>query len=99
MMHRFLNVGDGLVTTRGKKMIFSTNLPSIQDIDPALVRPGRCFDILTFAPLSLHDAKILAKKLKGTVPEVQAGKTVEFSIAEIFNTQNNIPKERKMGFV
>ena len=27
MMHRFLNVGDGLVTTKGKKMIFSTNLP------------------------------------------------------------------------
>ena len=41
MMHRFLNVGDGLVTTKGKKLIFSTNLPSIRDIDDALVRPGR----------------------------------------------------------
>jgi len=99
MMHRFLNVGDGLVTTKGKKMIFSTNLPSIRDIDSALTRPGRCFDIVEFKPLSLFDANILAKKLNGNVPEVPAGKVVEFSIAEIFNTQNNKPTERKVGFI
>ena len=99
MMHRFLNVGDGLVTTKGKKMIFSTNLPSIRDVDSALVRPGRCFDILTFAPLSLYDAKNLAVKLNGNVPEVAPGKVVEFSIAEIFNTQNNKPVDRKVGFI
>jgi len=99
MMHRFLNVGDGLVTTKGKKMIFSTNLPSIRDIDSALTRPGRCFDIIEFKPLSLFDAKKLAKKLGGTVPEIGAGKVVEFSIAEIFNTQTNKPTERKVGFI
>lgn len=99
MMHRFLNVGDGLVTTKGKKMIFSTNLPSIRDIDSALVRPGRCFDIVTFDSLSLHDAKKLADKLGGTVPERKAGEVVEFSIAEIFNTQTNKPADRKVGFI
>jgi hypothetical protein len=99
MMHRFLNVGDGLVTTKGKKMIFSTNLPSIRDIDSALTRPGRCFDIVEFKPLSLFDAKKLAEKLGGAVPEVGAGKVVEFSIAEIFNTQTNKPTERKVGFI
>ena len=99
MMHRFLNVGDGLVTTKGKKMIFSTNLPSIRDIDSALTRPGRCFDIVEFKPLSLFDAKKLAEKLHGTVPKVGPGKVVEFSIAEIFNTQTNKPTERKVGFI
>lgn len=101
MMHRFLNVGDGLVTTKGKKMIFSTNLPSIRDIDSALIRPGRCFDIIEFKPLSLFDAQKLADKLEGAeVPNVQAGNVVEFSIAEIFNTQTNTkPTSRKMGFV
>ena len=99
MMHRFLNVGDGLVTTKGKKMIFSTNLPSIRDIDSALTRPGRCFDIVEFKPLSLFDAKKLAAKLGGAVPEVGPGKVVEFSIAEIFNTQTNKPTERKVGFI
>ena len=95
MMHRFLNVGDGLVTTKGKKMIFSTNLPSIRDIDPALIRPGRCFDIVEFNPLNLSQAKKLADKLGATISE----RTGDYSVAEIFNAQLNKPKERKVGFV
>jgi hypothetical protein len=95
MMHRFLNVGDGLVTTKGKKMIFSTNLPSIRDIDPALIRPGRCFDIVEFNPLNLSQANKLAVKLGVDIPE----RTGDYSVAEIFNAQINKPKERKLGFV
>lgn len=103
MMHRFLNVGDGLVTTKGKKMIFSTNLPSIRDIDSALVRPGRCFDILEFKPLSLQQATILADKLGGTVPNRKDGEVCEFSLAELFNQQSEHAKtaktSRKVGFI
>ena len=99
MMHRFLNVGDGLVTTKGKKMIFSTNLPSVRDIDSALTRPGRCFDIVEFKPLSLWDANKLAEQLGGTVPERKGGEVIEFSIAEIFNTQTNKPTVKKVGFI
>jgi len=98
MMHRFLNVGDGLVTTKGKKMIFSTNLPSIRDIDPALVRPGRCFDIVTFGELNKQEAKALAEKLGVTLTEDK--KT--YSLAEIFNQQSEqakTAKERKVGFI
>ena len=95
MMHRFLNVGDGLVTTKGKKMIFSTNLPSIRDIDSALVRPGRCFDIITFDTLKQEEAELLAKKLDAILD----GKQDRWSIAEVFNKQTNKPKDRKMGFV
>jgi len=103
MMHRFLNVGDGLVTTKGKKMVFSTNLPSIRDIDSALVRPGRCFDIVEFKPLSLHHATILADKLGGKIPKRKGGEVVEFSLAEIFNQQSETTKtvktNRKVGFI
>lgn len=103
MMHRFLNVGDGLVTTKGKKMIFSTNLPSIRDIDSALIRPGRCFDIVEFKPLSLFDANKLADKLGAKVPERNGGEVVEFSIAELFNQQSDHSKKtqanRKVGFI
>jgi hypothetical protein len=98
MMHRFLNVGDGLVTTKGKKMIFSTNLPSIRDIDSALVRPGRCFDILTFDPLSQDDADKLAAKLG---VEVEHDKK-DYSLAEIFNKQSHAAESstnRKVGFI
>lgn len=103
MMHRFLNVGDGLVTTKGKKMIFSTNLPSIRDIDSALIRPGRCFDILEFKPLDFHSAKTLADKLGADIPECDAEKVLEYSIAEIFNqkfkqnTQSQV--NRNVGFL
>lgn len=100
MMHRFLNVGDGLVTTKGKKMVFSTNLPSIRDIDSALVRPGRCFDILTFDALNLEQANNLSKALGVNLPAKPRGKEMEpYSIAEVFHEQTHKPKERKMGFV
>lgn len=99
MMHRFLNVGDGLVTTKGKKMIFSTNLPSIRDIDSALVRPGRCFDILEFKPLNFENATALAVKLGCDIPSSGS----QFSIAELFNKPNiqnkNSVTNKKVGFI
>lgn len=99
MMHRFLNVGDGLVTTKGKKMIFSTNLPSINDIDSALVRPGRCFDIITFSQLSNNDASKLADKLNVILPKNNVDK---YSIAEVFNQKTDgmtSASNRKVGFI
>jgi len=99
MMHRFLNVGDGLVTTKGKKLIFSTNLPSIRDIDPALIRPGRCFDIVSFDSLKQKEAEALAKKIGVKLD----GKRDSWTIAEVFNKQIEEKNTRsvgsKMGFV
>lgn len=97
MMQRFLNVGDGLVTTKGKKLIFTTNLPSVSDIDQALIRPGRCFDVLTFDSLSTKDAIKLANKLDAKLENHQ--KDQRFTIAEIFNARINKPIEKpRMGF-
>lgn len=100
MMHKFLNVGDGLVTTRNKKMVFSTNLPSIKDIDPALVRPGRCYDIIHFGELNQAEAEKLAKRAGVTIE----GERKKWSIADVFFNQNTNVKapvvtEAKMGFV
>jgi ATP-dependent 26S proteasome regulatory subunit len=99
MMHRFLNVGDGLVTTKGKKMIFSTNLPSIRDVDPALIRPGRCFDILSFEPLTKEQAEKLAQRVEVKLE----GDKSTWSIAEVFNKQTDqkaIKKiNSKIGFI
>jgi len=60
VMHKFLNVGDGLLSTRGKKIVFSTNLPSTRDIDDALLRVGRCFDVLKFRGLTEQEVKRIA---------------------------------------
>ncbi len=98
VMHKFLNVGDGLVTTKNKKMIFSTNLPSIRDVDPALIRPGRCFDILNFDTLNDEQATKLAERLEVNLERKDDGK---YSIADIFHKQVEAPKaqRRKVGFV
>ena len=96
-MHKFLNVGDGLVTAMNKKMIFSTNLPSIKDIDPALIRPGRCFDIVHFDTLTQDQAVALASKV-GVELE---GTKDKWSIADVFHKQVEAPRapKRKLGFV
>lgn len=99
MMHRFLNVGDGLVTTKGKKMVFSTNLPSVRDVDSALVRPGRCFDVLTFDLLQQYDANKLAVRLGVDLPKRSGGEMGVYSIAEIFHQQTHKPTSRKVGFI
>jgi hypothetical protein len=98
MMHKFLNVGDGLVTTRNKKLVFSTNLPSIRDIDSALVRPGRCYDIITFSELNREQASALAKKVGLELK----GNKEKWTISDIFFEQNvntTKPVNRKVGFI
>jgi len=97
LMHKFLNVGDGLVTTKNKKMIFSTNLPSVKDVDSALIRPGRCFDILHFGQLNYEQAQTLADKLGAELPGVNE----KYSIADVFHKQVDAPRtpKRKLGFM
>lgn len=100
MMHRFLNVGDGLISLKNKKLIFSTNLPSVRDVDAALTRPGRCFDVITFDNYTLEQAKKLATKLDIPFEEKESKKDT-YSLAEVFYKQQNTnpKKEKKMGFV
>ena len=96
VMHKFLNVGDGLITTKNKKLIFSTNLPSVKDIDPALVRPGRCFDVLTFNYLNKQQAKNLASAIDSVLPS----DSDTYSIADVFHKQTHKAKPKaKIGFV
>ncbi len=38
VLHRFLNISDGIAQAQGRKTIFSTNLPNVWDVYPALVR-------------------------------------------------------------
>lgn len=94
MMHRFLNVSNGLITVKGKKMIFSTNLPSIRDIDPALTRAGRCFDIVKFENLNHEQAETLANRMGINMPKQ---KQSSYTLAELFHETNTNPSP-KFGF-
>jgi len=90
IMHRFLNVGDGLISTSGKKIVFSTNLPSVRDIDPALLRPGRCFDVMRFGKLSTEQAKVIRPDHDGDEP---------VTLAELMNDGKADRVTERVGFV
>ena len=64
-MHRFLTIADGIARAQGRKIIFTTNLPNVSDIDPALTRPGRCYAVKTLRGLDLAEAQKLAQKICG----------------------------------
>ncbi|MDA8257894.1 MAG: AAA family ATPase [Betaproteobacteria bacterium] len=101
LMHRLLSVSDGLVTLAGKKLMFSTNLDSPAEVDPALLRPGRCFDVLRFRLLEYREAYALAQAAGVTAPSDPARR---YSAAEVFHageTGRGGPRSlrRPVGFV
>jgi ATP-dependent 26S proteasome regulatory subunit len=102
VMHKILSASDGIISIPNKKkMIFSTNLESIDHIDAALIRPGRCFDILKFNELEYDDAKIIAEKYE--IENVPNKDTM--TLAELMTQTQNRKNEdyklrdKKIGFL
>ena len=62
-LHRFLTIADGVVRSQGRKIIFSTNLPNVGDLDEALIRPGRCFARIHVRSLTSAEAHALAAEI------------------------------------
>ncbi len=86
-MHKLLNLGDGLVNTLNKKIIFSTNLPNTSSIDEALTRPGRCFDIVKMGKLTRAEALAINPDYQG-----EGG-----TLAEVFSNTAKVAHSR-VGF-
>lgn len=87
-LHRFLTIADGVVRSQGRKIIFSTNLPNVGDLDDALVRPGRCYARLSVRPLHLDEAQRLVDELSAqaslAAPPALAATQKSFTVAEIY---------------
>lgn len=62
-LHRFLAIADGVVRAQGRKIIFTTNLPNVSDVDEALLRPGRCYAAVRTRLLSRGEATALMRRL------------------------------------
>jgi hypothetical protein len=97
-MSTLLNVSDGLIKVVDKKIVFSTNLKSVNEIDPAMVRPGRCFDVVEFRQLS-YDEAVTAAEAAGVDAPVERR---DYTLAELFSADNgsvhNAPNN-KAGFL
>ena len=93
-LHRFLAIADGIVRAQGRKIIFTTNLPNVGDLDDALVRPGRCFARVTTRRLSSREAQTMAVALARNAEEQEPLRRIvseaieqgngSLSLAEIF---------------
>lgn len=105
MMHRFLNASDGLVSMQHKKIIFTTNLESIEEIDPALLRQGRCFDVIKTRHLNKDEATVILQQLYPQSSEDVSSKLNpsknSYSLAEVTNTHSRkvTGLERRVGFI
>lgn len=86
LMHKFLSLSDGLITNDQKKIIFSTNLKNINDIDPALIRAGRCYNVLETRNLTKDES---ANFLNSFDPSLKNGLDKnEYSLAELYSIVN-----------
>ena len=68
-MHRFLSIADGIARGQGRKIVFTTNLPNVSDIDPALIRPGRCYAVCNLRSLTPEEGVRLATRVCGADAE------------------------------
>ena len=79
-LHRFLAIADGVVRAQGRKIIFTTNLPNVGDLDEALLRPGRCFAAIRTRSLTgVEGAKLIARLCGGDVEREKAAVAAAFS--------------------
>jgi len=64
-LSNLLSYSDGIFGIEHRsKIVITTNQP-VENIDPALVRPGRCFDFVELTPLSIGDALTFWKSQLG----------------------------------
>lgn len=82
-MASLLNHINGVVSNSRTKFIFSTNLDTIDSIDSALLRPGRCFDILPFRKLSYEEGVAIRKAMKFEDVDFNADGKSSFTLAEV----------------
>jgi ATPase family associated with various cellular activities (AAA) len=95
LVARFLSISDGVVKFSGKKMIFTTNLDDCRNIDAALLRPGRCFDVLHFRPLTHSESIAAAKVAELQIPAAQG----DYTLAQLFNQSRELKiMKRRVGF-
>lgn len=101
-LHRFLSIADGVVRSQGRKIIFSTNLPNVSDLDDALIRPGRCFARVSFQKLSIDEAQRLVDQLckESDLPGLDVEKAIpeankkRYSLAEVYKAINTAKAEK-----
>ncbi len=96
-MYKLLSSSDGLIKNRKRKIILSTNLLSTSKIDTALLRDGRCYDIINTRALTYEESCRFMKDI-GCNIEIEERKHTLAELYKINNTNNNNLKKRDIKF-
>lgn len=80
LMAQLLNELDGISSSNGRKIIFTTNKMNLQHVDEALLRPGRCFDKIFFHNLS--PAEAAAARAAAGLPAFEGVPEAPMSLAQ-----------------
>jgi hypothetical protein len=95
LMAKFLNVADGLIRFPKKKIIISSNIVDERDIDPALLRPGRCYDTPVFRKLTHAESKEVAQDVALEAPEAER----DYTLAEVLVGPRKRVADTQVGFL
>jgi len=85
VISKILNVSDGIIKLPKKKMIFTTNLRDVSEIDNAVYRLGRCFDVVNFRKLDHVEAQSVADALDIKLPEKKGD---SYALSDLFFLKN-----------
>jgi hypothetical protein len=92
---KILNYSEGLLKFPNKKIIFTTNLHDFDDVDEALIRPGRCFGSIVARELNYEESqKVISLAKNGKKLEEKS-----YTIAELLSDGGaTINNYNLMGF-
>ncbi len=100
IMSGVLNAADGILTTK-RKIIISTNLGSLKNVDQALIRDGRCFDIMQFSQLTPTEANrarvavgLKRKRFEADITSISLASALHYKDAEHHHSR----QKRSIGF-
>jgi SpoVK/Ycf46/Vps4 family AAA+-type ATPase len=80
MMPELLNETDGIGSNHTRKLVITTNVAHIRDIDEALMRPGRCYGVIECRLLTPDEA--IAARAANGLPEFEVLPVKDMSLAE-----------------
>jgi ATP-dependent 26S proteasome regulatory subunit len=70
---------DGVVRAQRRKILFTTNLPNVHDVDEALLRPGRCFATMHARSLTREEgARLISRICDGDTVRAQEALAASF---------------------
>lgn len=81
-MAALLDATDGIGSSHKFKLIITLNARDLDNVDQALLRPGRCFDIMEFGTLDEKEAAVVRRSLGMPDIAIQKG---QYVLAEVVN--------------